>query len=181
MKGYFELGITPPESEEERQQIALNKYQQSIDIDGEILVSGSDDFTLFLWKPTQSNKPITRMTGHQQLVNHILFSPDARFIASASFDKKIKLWCGKTGKFLATYSSHVNSVYQVSWSGDSYYLMSASKDSTIKIWNVRDLSTKKPLNTLSGHADEVYTIDWNPNGTQVASGSKDHLIKIWHH
>ena len=30
-------------------------------------------------------------------MNHISFSPDSRFLASASFDKKIKLWCGKTG------------------------------------------------------------------------------------
>ena len=47
--------------------------------------------------------------GHQQAVNHIAFSPDARFLASASFDKKVKLWCGKTGRFLATLSSHVGS------------------------------------------------------------------------
>ena len=52
---------------------------------------------------------ITFFTGHQQAVNHIAFSPDARFLASASFDKKVKLWCGKTGRFLATLSSHVGS------------------------------------------------------------------------
>ena len=50
-----------------------------------------------------------QQTGHQQAVNHIAFSPDARFLASASFDKKVKLWCGKTGRFLATLNSHVGS------------------------------------------------------------------------
>ena len=39
---------------------------------------------------------------------------DGRFLASASFDKKIKLWCGRTGNFLATLTGHVGSVYQVS-------------------------------------------------------------------
>lgn len=39
-----------------------------------------------------------QMTGHQQLVNDVKFSPDGRTIASASFDKSIKLWNGKTGK-----------------------------------------------------------------------------------
>ena len=38
--------------------------------------------------------------------------PDGRFFASASFDKKVKLWCGKTGRFLSTLSGHVGSVYQ---------------------------------------------------------------------
>ena len=31
----------------------------------ELMVSGSDDFTLFLWNPSQDKKFIARMTGHQ--------------------------------------------------------------------------------------------------------------------
>lgn len=81
---------------------------------GEILVSGSDDFTMFLWKPEESKTPLARLTGHQQLINHIAFSPDGRYFASGSFDKKIKVWCGKTGRFLHTLLGHVGSVYQVS-------------------------------------------------------------------
>jgi ribosome assembly protein 4 len=42
----------------------------------ELLVSGSDDFTLFLWDPEKSKKAITRMTGHQQPITQVSFSPD---------------------------------------------------------------------------------------------------------
>lgn len=48
-----------------------------------------------------------------QLVNHVYFSPDGRWIASASFDKSVKLWDGYTGKFLATFRGHVGPVYQI--------------------------------------------------------------------
>lgn len=44
---------------------------------------------------------IERMTGHQQLINCVQFSPDGRLIASASFDKSIKLWDGRTGKYVS--------------------------------------------------------------------------------
>ena len=41
-----------------------------------------------------------RMTGHQQLVNDVKFSPDTRYVVSASFDKSIRLWNGITGKYV---------------------------------------------------------------------------------
>lgn len=64
----------------------------------ERLVSGSDDFTLYMWTPISDKKPLERLTGHQQLINDVRFSPDARLLASASFDKSVKLWDGKNGK-----------------------------------------------------------------------------------
>jgi ribosome assembly protein 4 len=150
---------------------------------GERLVSGSDDFTLFLWAPQDTKTPITRLTGHQQMVSHVCFSPDARYMASASFDKKAKIWDGKTGKFIATCTGHVGSVYQLCWSADSTFLVSASKDSTLKLWNTKGeaANKNKAMHTLAGHEDEVYALDWSPNGSTLASGSKDRTIKIWHH
>ena len=145
----------------------------------ERLISGSDDFTLLLWHPTEGKQPIKRLTGHQQAVNHIAFSPDARFFASASFDKKVKVWNGRSGDFVSTLTGHVGAVYQVAWSSDGRYLVSASKDSTAKLWEIP--SGKKAKESLPGHEDEVYALDWSPNGSSVATGSKDRKIKIWKH
>jgi len=158
---------------------ALERYTSFKAKEPERLISGSDDFTLFLWHPTENKHPIKRLTGHQQLVNHIAFSPDGRYFASASFDKKVKIWNGKSGDFLTTLTGHVGAVYQVAWSSDSRYLVSASKDSTAKLWEIP--SGKRARETLPGHADEVYALDWSPDGSSVATGSKDRTIKIWKH
>lgn len=173
-------GVKPSTAEEAREK-ALKNYEKVVKKNGkveELMVTASDDFTMFLWNPLKSNKPICRMTGHQKLVNHVAFSPDGRYIVSASFDNSIKLWDGRDGKFISTFRGHVASVYQVAWSSDCRLLVSSSKDTTLKVWDVR---TRKLAVDLPGHKDEVYTVDWSIDGKRVCSGGKDKMMRLWTH
>jgi ribosome assembly protein 4 len=178
--GPYDHRCTKYATDEEAYRAACDKYEAfKASKEPERLVSGSDDFTIYLWHPTEGKHPIKRMTGHQQAVNHIAFSPDGRYFASGAFDKKVKIWSGKSGDFINTLTGHVGAVYQVCWSNDSRFLVSASKDSTAKLWEIP--SCRRAKETLPGHHDEVYALDWSPNGSCVATGSKDRTIKIWKH
>ena len=177
--GAFDHTGVKPSSPEEARAKALKNYEKVSKKNGkeeELMVTASDDFTMFLWNPLKTTKPIARMTGHQKLVNHVAFSPDGRFIVSASFDNSIKLWDSRDGKFISTFRGHVASVYQVAWSSDCRLLVSCSKDTTLKVWDVR---TKKLSVDLPGHQDEVYTVDWSVDGKRVCSGGKDKMVRIW--
>ena len=177
--GPFDYKNTIYATAQERIRAAKEKYEAFRKLHGEDkLVSGSDDFTLYLWNPETSKKPLKRLTGHQQAINHIAYSPDGRFFASASFDKKVKIWNGHTGDFVTTLTSHVGAVYRVAWSACSNFVVSASKDSTAVLWSI---PSGKRVTHLPGHADEVYALDWSPVSGAVATGSKDRTIKIWKH
>ena len=51
---------TPYPADEERLTAARKRYSAVLESSGgeERLVSGSDDFTMFLWSPAKANKPI---------------------------------------------------------------------------------------------------------------------------
>ena len=199
LNGYNEKGVRA-EDDAAYVAAAQARYDAALAVNGgkELLVSGSEDFTLILWQPLSTPPAVCRMTGHQQPVNYVAWSPDGRLIASGCFDKSVKVWRGSDGAFVCTMRGHVGAVYQVCWSSDSRLLCSSSKDSTIKVWAVGggggggEVGAKgkgkgsgkggakgRMAMELPGHADEVYACDWSANGEQVASGGKDHMVKVW--
>jgi ribosome assembly protein 4 len=178
------------------QKLAKDRIDALLRTTPELLISGSDDHTLFLWSPfapsptRPAHKPITRLTGHQRQVFHVAFAPDGRLAASCSWDGSVRVWEGRTGRFVATLRGHVGPVYRLAWSADGRMLVSASKDSTVKVsvgevlywlgmfdWpQIWDLKTYKIKVDLPGHTDEVYCVDYVAD--KLVSGGRDATVKM---
>lgn len=95
-----------PESHGEKVAKAKERFEKAATNNKAIverLVSASDDFTMYLWEPLSSAKPVARLVGHQKQVNHVTFSPDGAYIASAGFDNHVKLWNARDGKYVPAF------------------------------------------------------------------------------
>ena len=114
--------------------------------------------------------------GHSNFVSAVAFSPDGKTLASASYDRTVKLWDASTSALLQTLEGHSNFVSAVAFSPDGQKLVSASYDRTVKLW---DVSTSALLKSLEGHSSSVNTAVFSPDGKILASASEDKTIKLW--
>jgi WD40 repeat protein len=117
------------------------------------------------------------LPGHSSFVNSLAISPDGKIMASASWDKTIKVWTLETGELIGTLTGHSDRVNSVAINFDGNLLASGSSDETIKFWN---LHSGELLCTFPGHSMEVSSVAISPNGQVIASsGGADNIIKLW--
>lgn len=110
---------------------------------------------------------------HDAMVNSVSFSPDGKYLVSASYDKSVRIWDLSTLRCVHSLEGHTNFVYTANYSPDGRYIVSVS-EGTIKIWNV---NTGKCIETLDGQ--NVNSAAFSSDGKNFVSVSRNRSIKVW--
>ena len=148
----------------------------SLSPNGHVLMATfSDTNILKLWD-VHTGKELHTLAGHQDYIYDADFSPDGRFIVSASWDRTLKLWSVQTGAELHTLTGHHYRVVDVDFSPDGRFIVSASEDDTVKLWNAH---TGSLLRSLTGHTNTVTSVLFSPKGNFVASTDGKHVLRLW--
>src|SRR5216683_2848106 len=113
--------------------------------------------------------------GHSEFVNAVAWSPNGRYIASASWDHTVQVWDVNTRALLFSYE-HNDIVYALAWSPDGHYIAAGGSDRWIDVLNAK---TGRLLFTYKGHTGEVWALAWSPDSRYIASASWDHTVQVW--
>lgn len=105
--------------------------------------------------------------AHTDTIATLEFSPDGRWILSASNDKTARLWSVETGKLVRTFEGHGASVRCAVFSPDGKHVLTGSLDQTIRVW---DRETGKQLRAFLSPRLPVLALAFSPGGRYVLVG-----------
>jgi hypothetical protein len=116
------------------------------------------------------------LRGHTDRIWHAAFSPDGKWVVTASQDQTARVWEALTGKGSVELRGHTDRVMSAAFSRDGKLVVTMSDDGTARVWEV---ATGRSVAELRGHSDVLTTIALNLDGTQVVTASQDQTARVW--
>jgi WD40 repeat protein len=114
--------------------------------------------------------------GHQADVYDVAFSPDGKLLATASFDKTVKLWNVENGTEIATLSGHEGKVLALAFSPNGRLLVTGGgDDKTLRLWDV----PAEGAAAIASHDGAVEGVLLSPDGALVLTVGADKTLRAF--
>jgi len=121
---------------------------------------------------------IMTLTGHDDAVTSVSYSPDGRILASGSKDGSVRVWDTRTGEeAMLPLRSGDGKVLSVDFARNGKWIGSGTESGAVWVWNVApDQAGRRQL---SGHTAAVNSVAFSSDSSRLASVSSDKTIRLW--
>ncbi|MGO9462916.1 MAG: WD40 repeat domain-containing serine/threonine protein kinase [Isosphaeraceae bacterium] len=120
---------------------------------------------------------LATLRGHSQGLNAVAFRPpQGDRIATASYDRTVKIWDRSSLHVIATLGRHKDAVFGLAYSPDGKLLATCGWDRVVRLWNAQ---TAELVAELPGHANWVWSVAFSPDGATLASAGADLTVRFW--
>ena len=139
--------------------------------DGRYFATAAEN-TVQVWD-SSTGRELAHM-AHEGTIHDLTFSPNGKFLGTASVDRTARLWDVKTGKEI-TRMPHEDAVWQIAFNPDGKHLGTASDDRTARIWEypeAREIARAEHSEGARGiffSGDGSRVISWSPTSGDFKS------------
>ncbi len=123
--------------------------------DGTRLAASGAEGTIVIFNLSSPERPQHLIEVHSDWVNSIAWSPDGKWLVSASRDQTAKVFATETGKLTLTFSSHQQNVADAIFAADSQHVISGGDDQRLRIWNIKNGKQRKEIADLKASVGDL--------------------------
>lgn len=121
------------------------------------------------------------LIGHTGAVLRVDYSPDGRWLATASRDGSVRLWdlAGEAPRQVRELCGHEGDVTAVAFGPDGRWLATAGIDATVRLWDLQADDPAATARVFRGHRGIVWSVSFSGDGRRLASASSDGTARVW--
>jgi len=150
--------------------------QLAISPDARLLAYAAHAGTIGFVDATTFAKTDDRTVMHDRSIHKLVFSPDGKWVASASAMVSLQFTDVEQRRRVALVTGTESAFNQIAFSPDGTRLAGAHDDGVIKVY---ETATGRVLSSLRGHTSAVFGVAYSSDGTEIYTGGGDGTLRAW--